>query len=567
MKNIFASSLVIVIVLGTNAWSCAAGLAPEKVPEVKRAEYPDRWVHVRNDLASDARLDHFGRVIARAAESGFNGVMWDAGVRGEGIDFDGWKGARLARLEKAKAICREKGMEIIPMVWSVGRAHALLKHDPTLAECQSVRGVPYRANGGKAEFEAGNAAVMKDIFGGPVTVNASGKRSRSVNIKVKPFRRYRLTAHAVQKGFKSTKGEGVNKVPVRNAFSIWATPQKAGQNLNTRETVVGVSVADGESDLVLEFLSLDFCEEMISVGVNYRSEAGEVTFTDMHVAEVGIRRPIVREGAPFVVRDAATGAIYEPGKDYVVPKSDASPPGPNDRDVTILLPQGSAIRSGASLVVEAYEPSRRRDVQAGACMANPALYAYFEKSAPVIYELFGRPKKWFLSMDEIRAGGMCGACKASGKDLAHLLADCLAHQRDAIRKVCPDATVYAWCDMYDPFVNAKSRKAGYAMCNGDFSFNEFIAPKDIVAVVWGGQESAPKSLEYFSSLGIPTLYATFYDVYSADHFRVRGAVPTANKVPGCRGLMYTTWVKNGKYDLLGAFGDFMKAYSNPMPAK
>ena len=41
MKNIFASSLVIVIVLGTNAWSCAAGLAPEKVPEVKRAEYPD----------------------------------------------------------------------------------------------------------------------------------------------------------------------------------------------------------------------------------------------------------------------------------------------------------------------------------------------------------------------------------------------------------------------------------------------------------------------------------------------------------------------------------------------
>jgi len=105
------------------------------------------------------------------------------------------------------------------------------------------------------------------------------------------------------------------------------------------------------------------------------------------------------------------------------------------------------------------------------------------------------------------------------------------------------------------------------MCNGDFSFNEFIAPKDIVAVVWGGQESAPKSLEYFSSLGIPTLYATFYDVYSADHFRVRGAVPTANKVPGCRGLMYTTWVKNGKYDLLGAFGDFMKAYSNPMPAK
>ena len=93
-------------------------LAASAARVLASAEYPDRWVHVRNDLASDARLNHFGRVIARAAESGFNGVMWDAGVGGEGIDFDGWKGARLARLEKAKAICREKGMEIIPMVWS-----------------------------------------------------------------------------------------------------------------------------------------------------------------------------------------------------------------------------------------------------------------------------------------------------------------------------------------------------------------------------------------------------------------------------------------------------------------
>ena len=49
-------------------------------------------MHVRNDLMDDAKLVHFEEVVGRAAACGFNGVMWDAGIGGEGVDFDGWTG-------------------------------------------------------------------------------------------------------------------------------------------------------------------------------------------------------------------------------------------------------------------------------------------------------------------------------------------------------------------------------------------------------------------------------------------------------------------------------------------
>jgi hypothetical protein len=183
-----------------------ARFAGIKVPEEKPSCYPDRWVHVRNDLMSDARLNRFERVVSNAAKCGYNGILWDAGINGEGVDFDGWDGRRRERLEAAKRLCKEKDMEIIPMLWSVGRAHTLVKHDPTLAACQPVKNVPYRVAGSKAMFDSGNAFEKVDIFGGAVTLEAKGLRAKHVTVDLKPFRRYRLTARYKQTGFKNTCG-------------------------------------------------------------------------------------------------------------------------------------------------------------------------------------------------------------------------------------------------------------------------------------------------------------------------------------------------------------------------
>ena len=532
------------------------------------AEYPDRWVHVRNDLMDDAKRVHFEEVVGRAAACGFNGVMWDAGIGGEGVDFDGWTGMRRKRLEEAKRICQEKGMEIIPMLWSVGRAHALVNYDPTLAEGLPVRGVPFVAERGKAVFDASGAAAFEDAFGGIAKLDAKGRRSVWATLKVKPHRRYRIEMSVRVKGFSRTSGEGANKVTVRSSLSVSVSPVKGGKATGTRESMPLRRFNDGAAKMMFDFVTMDADEVKVSAGIPARALQGEVTVERLDVREVGLRRPVVRAGLPLTVRNAETGAAYAAGRDYRPPKSDAAAARDNDRDVEIAIPEGSTIRPGTRLVVDCHEAARRGAHQVGACMANPGLYEYFEKSAPVIDELFGHPKKWFLSMDEIRAGGTCEACAKSGKDLAHLLAQCLERQRDAIRKVRPDAIVYAWCDMYDPFVNAKpaNRDKDYALCRGGFASDGFLAPKDIVAVVWGGEETAAQSLAYFAGNGVPTLYGTFYDVHSAEHFRVRGATGTVNKVPGCRGLMYTTWVGGGKYDLLEKFGEFMKAYSKPMSA-
>ena len=525
--------------------------------------YPDRWVHVRNDLMTDGKLKHFEDVVARGAACGFNGILFDVGIGGEGVDADGWSGKRLKRLEVARDFCREAGMEIVPMLWSVGRANAFVRSDPTLAEGQPVKSVPYMAAVGCAEFDASGAETMRGIFGGTAVIDAMGTRSKAVSLKVKPYRRYRVTARVVRYGFRNWSGAGANKVPVRTSFVFSAQPVKNGKGRNARQNFLGRIFEDGAQNVMFEFLSTDAEEERISVGVNYRADAGRLEFADVDVVEVGLRRPVVRQGCTFSVRNAATGKEYVAGKDFILPASDASPCAEGDVDVAIALPPGSAIKPGTALLVDAYEPSRRNAEQVSACMANPGLYEYFDRTAPVIDRLFGHPKKWFLSMDEIRAGGSCGACKSSGMDMAHLLAQCLARQRDSIRKVRPDAIIYAWCDMYDPCVNAIPLKSGYAMCDGDYAHSGFLAPKDIVAVVWGGEKSAPKSLEHFVSNGVPTLYATYYDVFSAENSRIRDAAAIANGAPGCRGLVYTTWIEGGRYDMLEKFGEVMKTESKP----
>ena len=530
------------------------------VEEPKRATYEDRWVHVRNDLTSDAKLARFGKVARRAVESGFNGILFDGGLGGEGMDFHRGNGARLARLQEVKAYCRKLGLELIPMVWSVGRAHAITSYDANLAEGLPVRGVPYVCTGKTAVFAGKGDPVSADLFVGAQTLDANGRRGMRCGFPAKPYRRYAVKLTATTEDFKRSGGTGINVYTVRSSVSF---------NANDKGGCLGGFSCPAENrrnrEIYFEFVTRGDAEANVSASLYSRADSGRVAIGSVEVWEIGIRRPIVRDGAPFAVCDAETGVRYEAGKDYLVPKSNAALPTAKDRDVVLSIPAGSAIRPGAKLLVDAYESARFSESQVGACLSHPGLYGYFEKSAQAIDSLFDHPGKWFLSMDEIRAGGTCESCRASGKNRAQALAECLSRQRDAIRRVRPDALIYAWSDMYDPYVNANPdrRLDDYALCAGGYGFDELKVPKDIIAVVWGGKDTAEKSLRYFADRGYATLYAGFYDVCNPLHFRVQGVVPLVNRILNCRGAIYTTWT-DGKYDLLPQFGKCFEVYSNPL---
>ena len=56
----------------------------------------------------------------------------------------------------------------------------------------------------------------------------------------------------------------------------------------------------------------------------------------------------------------------------------------------------------------------------------------------------------------------------------------------------------------------------------------------------------------------PTVYAGYYDVFTAECFRGIGSMREMQKAKDCRGYVFTTWTPDGKYDLLPAYGEALR---------
>jgi len=184
------------------------------------------------------------------------------------------------------------------------------------------------------------------------------------------------------------------------------------------------------------------------------------------------------------------------------------------------------------------------------CMSEPELYELFGKSAAALESAI-HPRKWFLPLDEVRAGGTCAACRARNTDMAHIFGDCVTRQYETIKRVSPRATVYMWGDQLDPRMNARD---GVCMCRGTFAGSADLVPKDIVIMHWGG--NVADSLSFFRKKGFRTARSRSVDGswangvpgYLANDYAV------ARDDPACRGFMYTTWRNDYSQEKLEAFG-------------
>jgi hypothetical protein len=154
-----------------------------------------------------------------------------------------------------------------------------------------------------------------------------------------------------------------------------------------------------------------------------------------------------------------------------------------------------------------------------------------------------------FSMDEIRAGGSCEACRKRGLSMAQILGDCITRQTAIVRKLNPRAEVFIWSDMLDPNHNAHG---DYFLVDGDFTGSWEYIPKDLRIVCWYYQKRR-ESLQFFSKLGYQTVAGAYYDGDTLEN--PRGWLEQLNTTPGALGIMYTTW--QNKYELLGPFGDLV----------
>ena len=530
--------------------------------------YPYRWVYVSSSLRRDSDVEKITQIIKTASEHVLNGMVFSAGL--DRIDLQ--PPDYFSRLEEVKRISEKYNVEIIPIIFSAGYGGTVLGHDKNLAAGIPVRDALFVVEDGKAhlvpdppveivnrgfeEYEGNNlkgynfhdrpgdvSFVDREIF---KTGKASlrfenfgryeyGHARVMQEVKVKPHCCYRLSCWVKTEELKPD-----------GSFRMLVMSQD-GRNLAPWEP--GIASTTDWRKVVMGFNSLNYGSVKVYAGV-WGGKSGKFWVDDFEIEEVGLLNILRRPGTPVTVKSAETGMVYEEGKDFA-PINDPKLNFRFDHDAPLIeiIPE-SRIKDGERLRVSYYHGMGVNRGQVSVCMSEPKLYEIWKEQAKLIHQYLA-PGKYLLSMDEIRAGGSCEACKSRNITMAQILGDCITKQVQMIHDVNPEAEIFIWSDMLDPNHNAHGN---YYLVDGDFTGSWNYIPKDLVIVCWY-YNKRNESLEFFSSLGFRTLAGAYYDGDTLDN--PKGWLETLDRTPKACGIMYTTW--RNKYELLAPFGDLVSS--------
>lgn len=526
---------------------------------------PERWVYVTTGLGSDQELARVEGIARTAAAHGLNGMVL-SGVFGA---LDLKSSDCLERLQHLKQTSDQLKVEIIPLGFDVGTGGGVLEHDKNLAAGLPVHGALFVAGDTEAHFVAdppvkllnggfeqvaGTLPAGFTMHGSRAVIDTSVSHSGKASVRfedfgkthegevylaqplrVHPYRCYRLHVWVKTQG-----------VPHRALFHLWAIAPD-GRDLAYLEPWLPVN-GDWQ-ELVWAFNSWYADRVDFRIGV---SEGAGITGTvwadDVRVEEVGLTNVLRRRGTPVKVRNEKTGEVYQEGRDF----ASISDPQLNFRwdheGPAIRLLPGSRIHAGDRLRVDYFHGTAIYRDKVTIDMSEPAVYETWQRQIPLI-EKYLAPKKYFLSMDEVRIGGFCDACQNRHISMAQILGDCVAREEKMIRAANPQAEIYIWSDMFDPNHNAHEE---YYLIDGSFEGTWYYLPKDLVIACWH-YDKRDLSLDFYSKRGYRTLAAAYYDADNLEN--PKGWLESLRHTPGAIGIMYTTW--KDKYQLLPAFGDLV----------
>jgi len=544
--------------------SLAVLLLAAAVPSIaSQPTYPDRWVHVTCWPHADADVEHVRQIADAASANGFTGLLLDAGLD----CLDTQDAAYLARVQQVRRLCEQRGLEVVPLIFSVGYGHAALRHDRNLAEGVPVTNALFTVQGGEARLTPDppvtvpngdfGAVRLGDEFAdlgyqenpGAITFvdrdtvhageaslrcqdipehSAGGKARVAWTIPVRPRAQYRVSLWVKTDALQPS-----------SAFSVQA---HGDQGILDSVNPVREATTDW-TRVVFAFNSRQNTRLSLWAGA-WGAQGGRFWLDDVRIEELGLRRVIRREGAPLVVTREDGDLTCEEGRDFEPIRDPrlADVTGDGD-DPPIRLAPDSRIREGERLRVSFYHTAVISwKSQVPLCMSNPELYALWRKQAHLLREVLAA-RSYFLDMDEIRAGGTCAACRARGVGMDEILGGCITKQAEILRETTPGANVYIWSDMLDPEHNAH---AGFYLVDGDLRDAWRHVPQDLVIACWGRHEA----LTFFAERGFATAAGICCDGGNVEH--MQAWLAALARTPRARGAVYVTWAND--YALLPQLG-------------
>ena len=541
------------------------------------AEFEQKWIFLRfgQSLGTTAGADRAIQLLDQAAALGLrHALMSDSShlqAEKAGPEY-------FANIARVKAKAAELKMTLIPTVYPTGYGGRYFGFDRMLAAGVPVRNAPFiikgregqpdpaavpaLANGGFEEMAGGlpRGWASADAAGRVSTDTASVREGQSSlrisaaaaapasgtavpgtvtltqNLTVTPFRSYLVSFWLKTDGV-------VNGRPTLEAHS----------NNNRRRHVfrdlTSTATQDWRQYTVL-LHTLEASEVRLSLGM--RLSGGRAWMDDVRLAPVGLINVIRRERTPVKVTSADGKTIYDEGRDFErIEDPDFRPNNIARSAPPLRLTPASRIPDGATVLVSWYYPPVILGSQVNLTMNEPKVFELMD------YEMEWAAKVWnapgyMMNVDEIRVAGWEEGDAAPGQILADFTQKAVA----IVRKRAPGATIYTWSDMYTPHHNARpfSQSGSYYLVNGNYDNSWTTLPKEVVIMMWYSRD--PAGVRWFADRGHTQVLCGYYD--GDMKANVIGWMRNSERVPGVRGMMYTTWENN--FDDMKQFFELVRTY-------
>jgi len=518
--------------------------------------------------------DKVMEIAERSRRAGYNGLVLNDFKLSTLDAID--RGYQIRLIEFRKQF-QELEMDLIPIVGAYGWSERILLNDPNLSEAMPVRKQELVVENGRA-FPAGGRV---NLLVNPGFEDADGPAALDWDLQDKPGEATSIAVGMARTGERSFQlqdmdrmgggyhnGRIMQTVAVRPwtmyRAAMWVkTSRFASANAirlfgfaNGRVLAADELRVKRNQDWELYhvvFNSQDNTEMSLFLGV-WGGGAGSAWIDDVELEEMAFVNLVRRDGAPLSVT-LPDGTPLKEGRDFrplVDPKMGrAGARGRYDRYHTppLLEPtKKSGLKNGDRVLVSYYHAVTVHIGQSVACLDHPKVFKLFRREVEEVHELL-QPRGYLLGHDEIRVANWCGSCNREGRSAGQLLAENVRRSIEIIREVDPDAEIYAWNDMFDPYHNALSEAY---LVNGDFEGSWEGLPSETVILNWNifRDHKRVPSFEFFAKRGHRQILAGYYDKPPKVGHRLTLGPAGGSSVSGA---MYSTF--RNRYQALEEFAE------------
>ncbi len=565
----------------------ASGGAPSYPPLDPPPEKPTLWYwhHTYSSIYNDKEPAASQALIDQAVAAGYTGLaFWDSGMT-----FANRPGWDPSTTKAIVAYAVSKGLEVLPSVAPFGYSNDLLQTDPNLAEGRRVIGSQFTVKAGQLSFVNSLAPLVNGDFesgstgwfsfgdagaslsagsghgGGAAALldKASNNERLTQALTLTPYRLYHLRFWLKTAGFSG--GDAM--------LSVLDTSSASSPSLFDRELAPPTDQDFTQYDYT--FNSGTATKALVYLGV-WGGHEGQAWIDDISAEETALVNVLRRPGTPLSVYDPKTMTPFAEGTDVamVVDPLVAMNRGTFDdyhAPPVIAVPAGSKLSDGQVVAVDSYSVFPAIDVGTGACLTEPAVHSWMHDNIAALAAEMPENCGFFLGYDEVRHMHSCELCRKQSDSAGGLLAWSVGRSASEIHAVRPDAPLYFWTDMFDPYHNAVDN---YYYVEGNVAGSWQGLPPGAIMMNWNLGKLA-QSLAWFAGTdpsgmqphGFRQIIAGYYSNGDggAEATKELGA---ATGVPGVIGAMYTVWDDN--YTQLQAYADAMRAgwaaYRSSVPA-